>query len=145
MLLKILDWVFEEMKNKFLILLLFMLTSFAVTAEPCVPTKHVPVPNITDKSYHQARKLLLANQWQPLVTIPFNEAEDTLMFSGNGWGFWSKGYLEVESCAGTGMAPCVFNFTDIYGNILKVHTAGEEIAEQKNYAGVTGYGFYCKD
>ena len=122
-----------------------MLSTFTVTAAPCIPTRHAEVPNITNNSDHQARKKLLANQWQPLTTIPFNEAEETLRYSGNGWGFWEKGYQEVETCAGTGFAPCIFNFTDIYGNHLKVYTLGEELTENGIYAEVSEYGFYCKD
>ncbi len=129
------------MKSFFFLLLII---NFSIAeASPCIPTKHAKVPNITNKSYHLARKELLANQWQPLRTIPIQEAKETLMFSGNGWSFWKRGYQEVESCAGTGMAPCVFNFTDIYGNHLKVYTLGEEITEDKIYAGVSGYNFSC--
>jgi hypothetical protein len=131
------------MKSFFCFLLLIINFSSA-SATPCFPTKHAEVPNITNKSYHQARKELLANQWQPLRTIPIHEAKEMLKFSGNGWGFWEKGYQEVEACSGTGFAPCVFNFTDIYGNLLKVHTLGEELTEDEIYAEVSEYGFACK-
>lgn len=123
-----------------------LMLSFSIAhASQCFPIKHVDVPNITDKSYHQARKELLANQWQPVRTIPINEEEDALRFSGNGIKFWEMGYQEVESCSGTGMAPCVFNFIDIYGNNLKVYTSGEEFTEDKIYAGVSAYGFSCEE
>lgn len=135
----------ETMKTKiiFLSTILGLLGISPVYAKSCVPNKHAKVPNITEKTYHQARKLLIANQWQPYRTININTAKDELMYSGNGWGFWEKGYREVESCAGTGFAPCVFNFKDVYGNVLKVYTEGEESPRDKIYAGVSGYEFKC--
>lgn len=129
--------------KKISICILLITFNLSVSASPCVPKKHAVVPNITGKTYHQARKQLLANQWQPFSTISHNEAEEVLRFSGNGLDFWNKGYSEVEACAGTGMAPCVFNFSDVYGNNLKVYTSGEELADQKIYARVDSYGFYC--
>ncbi len=133
------------MKTKITLLIasLILLSISPVYAKSCTPNKHAKVPNITEKRYHQARKLLIANQWQPYRTININTAKDELMYSGNGWGFWEKGYTEVESCAGTGFAPCVFNFKDLYGNLLKVYTEGEESPEDKIYAGVSGYEFKC--
>ena len=126
-----------------LILSLALFGSTSVHAKSCTPKKHAKVPNITEKTYHQARKLLIANQWQPYRTININNAEDELMYSGNGWGFWEKGYREVQNCAGTGFAPCIFNFKDVYGNILQVFTEGEESPDDKIHAGVSGYEFKC--
>ena len=113
-------------------------------AKTCTPSKHSVVPNITNKSYHQARKLLIANQWQPIRTININTAKDDLMYSGNGWEFWKNGYTEIETCSGTGYAPCIFNFKDIYGNTLKIYTEGEDLPKEKIYATVSGYEFSCK-
>ena len=110
-------------------------------AAQCAPKKHAKVPNITNKTYHQARKLLISNNWQPLRTLSANSTESDLGY-GNAWGFWKKGYKEVESCAGTGLAPCVFNFKDVYGNKLKVYTEGEEM--DGSYAGVSSYSFSCE-
>lgn len=123
---------------------LLIIGSPLTNAKNCVPIKHAKVPNITDKTYHQARKLLIGNQWQPFRTINVNTAKDDLMYSGNGWGFWAKGYKEVQDCAGTGLAPCIFNFKDVYGNTLKVFTEGEEIPKDKIYASVSRYEFQCK-
>lgn len=110
-------------------------------AAQCIPKKHANVPNITEKSYQQARKLLIQNKWQPLRTLSNNSTQEDLGY-GNGWRFWKKGFKEVESCAGTGLAPCIFNFTDVYGNNLKVYTEGEESAQYK--AHVSNYEFHCK-
>ncbi|HFX6520019.1 hypothetical protein [Acinetobacter nosocomialis] len=110
-------------------------------ADQCFPKKHANVPNITEKSYQQARKLLIQNKWQPLRTLSNNSTQEDLGY-GNGWKFWKKGFKEVESCAATGLAPCVFNFTDVYGNNLKVYTEGEESGQYK--AQVSHYEFHCK-
>ncbi|MDY6458134.1 hypothetical protein [Acinetobacter faecalis] len=131
------------MKIIILTLSLLSLTTFA-NAETCTPSKHAKIPNIAEKSYHQARKQLIANQWQPVRTININTAKDYLMYSGNGWNFWKKGYTEIENCSGTGYAPCVFNFKDVYGNILKIYTEGEDSPKEKIYATISGYEFSCK-
>src|SRR3954470_23450458 len=95
---------------------------------PCRPVKHAKLSAITEFTYHKARKMLLAAGWQPLRTKSFNEAADTdsdIAF-GSGRLFWRRGYVEVESCSGTGVASCAFLFKDAYGNRLRVTTAGEE-------------------
>ncbi|NUG10191.1 hypothetical protein HUN13_01165 [Acinetobacter seifertii] len=130
----------NKILNSFLLLSIFLFTT-TTRADQCIPKKHASVPNITEKSYQQARKLLIQNKWQPLRTLSSNSTQEDLGY-GNGWKFWKKGFKEVESCAGTGLAPCVFNFTDVYGNNLKVYTEGEESAQYK--ARVSHYEFYCK-
>ena len=126
----------------------FLICAFTVGAvaqeKPCSPAKHARLPAITELTYHKARKKLLAAGWQPLRTKSFNEARtDPDISYGNGQIFWRKGYVEVEACAGTGVAPCAFLFRDAYGNRLRVTTAGEEFPRQKIYASVTGYQFVC--
>ena len=58
--------------------------------------------------------------------------------------FWSKGYVELEACSGTGVAACAFLFKDAYGNRLRVTTEGEELPEEKFYARVSAYKFVCE-
>jgi hypothetical protein len=60
-----------------------------------------------------------------------------------GKGFWAKGYVEVEACAGTGVAPCAFLFKDVYGTKLRIFTVGEEDPGSKAYARVSGFQFIC--
>ena len=109
---------------------------------PCQPRRDAKLPAITDSTYHKARKRLLAAGWQPVQTKSFNEADsDPDISHGNGRLFWRKGYVEVEACSGTGMAPCSFLFKDAYGNRLRVTTAGEEVPRRKYYARVTGFEF----
>ena len=113
--------------------------------KPCQPRRHAKLPAITEFTYHKARKRLLAAGWQPLQTKSFNEADtDPDISYGSGQRFWRKGYVEVEACAGTGVAACTFLFKDAYGNRLRVTTAGEELPRQKAYSRVTGFYFVCE-
>ena len=126
--------------------LFIVTTNLAFAAEKsCKPSKHAKLPAVTELTYHKARKALLSAGWQPLQTKSFNEANtDPDISSGNGALFWKKGYVEVEACAGTGVAPCAFLFKDAYGNRLRVTTAGEEYPKEKAYAKVTGLQFVCE-
>jgi hypothetical protein len=111
---------------------------------PCRPQRHAKLPSITELTYRKARKKLLAAGWQPLQTKSFNEAEEDVDIKyGNGLLFWRRGYVEVEACSGTGVAACAFLFKDVYGNRLRVTTAGEEFPKEKAYARVTGFRFVC--
>lgn len=130
-----------------LLIVLSLLTSTSYAGTKCYPKQHAKIPTgIVDQTYHKARKMLLASGWQPLQTIPDNEAEDNPNISsdGNGKTYWEKGYVEVQACAGTGMAPCAFLFKDAYGNKLGVFTKGEEDPEYKAYARVSTYKFECE-
>ena len=130
-------------------LLAFLICGFAAGSviaqdKPCAPKRHAKLPAITELTYHRARKKLLAAGWQPWQTKSFNDSGiDPDISNGNGRLFWRKGYVEVESCAGTGVAACSFLFRDAYGNRLRVTTAGEELPRRKNYALVTGFRFAC--
>jgi hypothetical protein len=136
------------MKKAWLVILICSLAISIVRAQekPCRPDRHAKLPAITEMTYHRARKKLLAAGWQPRWTRSVNEAAaDPELKYGNGHIFWKRGYLELEGCAGTGMAPCAFLFQDAYGNRLRVTTAGEEFPKQKAYARVTGYFFVCDE
>ena len=113
-------------------------------SKPCQPRRHAKLPPITEMVYAKARKKLLAAGWQPLQTKSFNEAEEHPDIGyGNGLLFWRRGYVELESCSGTGVGACAFLFKDAYGNRLRVTTAGEELPKEKVYAIVTGFQFVC--
>jgi len=112
--------------------------------KPCRPQRHAKLPSIADLTYSKARKKLLAAGWKPLQTKSSNEAEqDPDIKYGNGPLFWRLGYVEVEACAGTGVAACAFLFSDIHGNRLRVNTSGEELPKEKMYARVSGLRFLC--
>ena len=128
------------------VLICLLATNIALSQnnKPCRPARHAKLPAITKLTYHKARKRLLAAGWQPFRTKPLNVSDsDPDIAFGNGPGFWKKGYVELESCSGTGVAACEFLFKDVYGNRLRVTTAGEELPKQKAYARVTGFRFVC--
>jgi len=135
------------MKRTWLAVLLcgFVTSGSLAKDKPCPPHRHAKLPAITKLTYPKARKRLLAAGWQPLQTKSFNEADpDPDISGGNGLTFWKKGFMEVESCSGTGVAACAFLFKDAYGNRLRVITAGEELPKEKAYARVTALRFVCE-
>jgi hypothetical protein len=134
------------MKIALFAFLVFSLAAGITSAKdkPCQPHRHARIPAIKDLTYHKARKRLLAAGWRPLRTIPFNGADEAHGLNGNGPLFWRRGYVEVESCAGTGYAGCAFLFKDAYGNRLRVNTTGEELPKEKAYATVNGFHFMCE-
>lgn len=114
--------------------------------KPCTPQKHAKLPAITELTYHRARKRLLAAGWQPVKVRSPNEAKtDPDIAFGNGPNFRRRGYVEVESCSGTGVAACTFLFKDAFGNRLRVTTDGEEIPRERSYAKVSSFRFVCEE
>jgi hypothetical protein len=110
----------------------------------CKPAVHAKVPALKNATYHAARKKLLLAGWKPLRTKALHATEtDADIEEGNGPLFWKKGYVELESCSGTGLAFCSFLFRDAYGNRLRVVTGGEELPEEKAYALVDEVYFVC--
>lgn len=82
--------------------------------------------------------------WQPFQTHSYMTGKEAPDISfGNGPIFWDRGYFEVESCSGTGMASCNFLFKDVYGNRLQVGTVGEEDLV-KYHASVRSFKFVCE-
>lgn len=130
------------MKKLLLLLMLCSATNLAFAKKPCPKPNHAKVPAIAEVTYHKARKAILAAGWQPLVTVRHQDVEEELF--GQAKEFWYKGYREVESCAGTGLSPCVFSFSDVYGNTLRVMTTGEEHPSMKIYARVRRFEFVCE-
>lgn len=102
-----------------------------------VKVDHLPIPNLNNLIYHEARKKLIDAGWQPRMISPMHR--EGYVESGNGSIFLEKGYWEVVSCSGTGLGYCGFEFTDVYGNYLYVVTAGQEIPEEGIYAGVADW------
>ncbi len=91
-------------------------------------SSHVPIPNLFGLDYDDARARLIEAGWQPVMNH-WSYADNTDIRHGNGPVFWKKGYHEIESSSGTGYAFCSFKFVDVYGNNLKVITAGEELPD----------------
>lgn len=140
------------MKRVFPAILFFVTTSCAAATatalaqgDGCQPSRRAKLPAISDVVYHKARKRLLAAGWRPVKIERGDEAEaDASVAYGNGPVFRKRGYPEVESCSGTGVAACAFLFEDKYGNRLRVTTAGEEMPKQKSHARVSGLRFVCE-
>src|SRR5947209_15455085 len=105
-----------------------------------IPSPHVPIPNLYGLNYDEARAQLTEAGWQPFMNH-WSYADDTNIHYGNGPVFWQRGYHEIESSSGTGYAFCSFKFVDVYGNNLKVITAGEEYPDQNIKASVVRWFF----
>lgn len=95
----------------------------------------LPVPKIYGISYDAARKILIKRGWLP-ATQHMLHGNTVDVQSGNGPIFWKRGYWELESCSGTGMAYCLFKFVDPSGRVLAVVTEGEEDEAGKYHATV---------
>jgi hypothetical protein len=67
--------------------------------------------------YKTERDRLLKEGWRPVAQI--EECSSSCQE-------WRKaGWIETESCAPTGVVPCIFVFRNQNGNLLKVYTEGE--------------------
>lgn len=117
----------------------------AHAAPPCQPKKHAQIPSLHEVNYHEARARLIAAGWFPVQTKPrgVDQNDDPDIAFGNGKLFWDRGYLEVESCSGTGFSSCAFRWTDKYGNQVRITTRGGEDPKEKIYAMASGGKFLC--
>lgn len=93
------------------------------------------IPVITGLKYNKAREMLMAQGWQPAVTVSLNRKMESIQAEL----FRSAGYPEVNDCAGTGLSPCVFYFRDAYGKKLKVVTVGESDVKGDDFPRVDVY------
>lgn len=71
--------------------------------------------------YSRARAVIIGSGWDP---IP-NPDPVSLSFVTRNM-YHERGYIEVDTCAPTGSAPCNFYFSNAEGQYLKVQTDGEE-------------------
>ncbi|WP_432726866.1 PASTA domain-containing protein [Variovorax sp. W6] len=88
------------------------------------------VPNVYGMPIDKARKALADKGWKPVRIKPDGESRQA--------GFIKRGIVEVESCAGTGLAYCSFSYTGPAG-ALSLVTAGE-----KGLPDVVGYDVKCR-
>lgn len=84
-----------------------------------------PIPKIYGMTYDDARALLIKEGWMP-DKRGWQYGSDPAVAYGNGPIFWARGYFELESSSGTGMAYCIFHCRDASGRRLVVVTEGEE-------------------
>lgn len=99
--------------------------------------------NIKELSYHAARLIIMDTGWSPVQTLKegTEDFEQGITLSGDGKLFWGKGYHELQTCTGSGMAFCAFLFQNKNGDRLRVVTRGEEWEESSSFALVAGYRF----
>ena len=105
----------------------------ALPAEPVVPAVPIPegpvtstqtIPQISKNvEYPAFRKSLIGTGW-----IPVKQSKECGIIC---QGQRKDGFIETQDCADTGLAPCIFIFKNNDGKMLKIHTAGENLAVQK--------------
>lgn len=95
--------------------------------------KSRPQPDVSGLSrlrqgmnYSQARQIILDAGWQG----NYKRWQDVFEYGQERDVYYNNGWREVASCAGTGTAPCRFEFNDIHGNLLVVITEGECLSER---------------
>lgn len=94
----------------------FFAALFFCTAANAAPG--CAVPAVTGKTYHQARAALIEKGFTP-ESLP----EKT----GSVFEPWTRyGYREIDDCAPTGSAPCLFRWKDGHGRAVTITTAGED-------------------
>ena len=103
----------------------------------------LPVPKIYGATYDAAREILIKEGWQP-DKRPMTHGDSAGVKSGNGPIFWEKGYWELDSCSGTGLAQCRFEFIDPSQRILVIITEGEEAEDGEYHAEVSRVFFKSK-
>jgi hypothetical protein len=101
------------------------------------------VPKIYGSSYDDARKILIKEGWIPNKN-PMTHGDTVEVQSGNGPIFWNRGYWELVSCSGTGLAHCRFEFSEPGQRVLVVVTEGEEDEDGKYHATVSRVFFNDK-
>ena len=90
----------------------------AVSPERTFCNRQAVVPNVYGKPIDAARKFLIARGWRPMRP---RERPDELDWARH---LARQGVVEAETCSGTGMAYCGFNYRSSAGR-LSVTTAGE--------------------
>ncbi|HEX9939505.1 MAG TPA: toll/interleukin-1 receptor domain-containing protein [Longimicrobium sp.] len=110
----------------------------AGSAAPPSATGQAAVPRIYGLTYDEARTLLIREGWIP-AKHSWQYGDSIQVKSGNGPVFWEREYWEVDACAGTGVAPCLFRFSDPSGRVLVVVTEGEEAGDGSSHATVARY------
>lgn len=92
------------------------------------------VPAIGGAPFSEARQLVAESGWRPEAHPPADQ------LFGREHEFHTNGWTEVQSCSGTGLAPCLFAYRQVAGAArLEVTTVGEE--DDPN---VDGYRVDCQ-
>lgn len=86
-------------------------------------TQPADTPPILDIPYHEARKQILSDGWQPVRSISPGTPIDDIGYVAHS--YLRRGYNEVVGCSMSGATPCAFRFHKD-GATLNVYTLGEE-------------------
>ena len=81
------------------------------------------IPKINGMNYHNARKLILKEEWAPIQPI---YPKDKIPFTQTVIYERFKPYPEVQGCSGTGLGYCTIFFTNQTYDLLVVTTIGED-------------------
>lgn len=100
-------------------------TPSPVSSPESNPGGQLSVPKIYGLTYDAARKLLIKEGWQPNERH-ISHGKDPDVQMGNGPIFWKRGYRELDTCSGSALAECLFEFIDPAERVLVVVTQGEE-------------------
>lgn len=71
-------------------------------------------------TYSEARQVILEQGWKPNPNVESNLRNAVVK------AIFDQGYTEIEDCAGTGEAPCRYEFVNQNGELLYVVTAGRD-------------------
>jgi hypothetical protein len=93
------------------------------------------VPNVYAKPFDAARKILIARGWKPQRP---DEKPGEYDLAAE---FAKKGVIEAESCAGTGVGYCAFNYRGPAGTLSVTTVGGEEELKDNT---VVNYSVACK-
>lgn len=104
-------------------ILISSLAAFSATIALATGAIAQQVPNLVNMPYSQARVILARQGWQFPAWIDGSDVG-----SGTESLLADQTYHEVLTCAGTGTAPCIFEFVNSDGSRrLTVNTAGENL------------------
>lgn len=101
-----------------------------VADEDAVCQGRAKVPNVYNMPIDKARKALATQGWNPVRGKASGESRQTALAK--------RGIVEAESCAGTGLGYCDFNYAGSAGR-LTLTTVGDNALPQ-----VAGYGVKCR-
>lgn len=97
---------------------LAVLPAVATAETLCEPSGHAPLPPVVGAAYPDARSALIQSGWQPDMSLRRADYSAAEQWAAN------AGFSELATCAGTGTAPCRFEYTSS-GDRLAVVTEGE--------------------
>ena len=116
----------------------FLITNVFAQKTPKCRTS-TKISKIKDMNYHNARKLLLKEEWVPIQPIyPKDKNPFALTIYER-----FKPYPEVQGCSGTGLGFCTMFLTNQNYDILVITTVGEDDPNGKYSATVSQVKAIC--